>query len=121
MANDRLKKSRLRRRYHLRKKVFGTSDRPRLAVYRSNRHIYAQIIDDVAGATLISASTRGKTLRGKLTSGGNSQGAGAVGEELSRQALKVGIKCVRFDRNRFSYHGRTKALAEAARKGGLVF
>ena len=121
MENVRLKKAALRRRYHVRKKVFGTPDRPRLLVFRSNRHIYAQIIDDVAGATLASASTRTKGLRDQLPNAGNKKAAGIIGEAVAKQALGVGIKCVRFDRNRYKYHGRVRALAEAARKAGLVF
>ncbi|MHC5077223.1 MAG: 50S ribosomal protein L18 [Planctomycetota bacterium] len=111
----------LRRKYHVRKKIFGTSDRPRLSVFRSNRHIYAQIIDDVAGATLVSASTRSKNLREKLSSGNNIKTAEIIGQAIAKQALQVGIKCVCFDRNRYKYHGRIKALAEVARKAGLVF
>ena len=121
MVSERIRKAALRRKYHVRKKVFGTPDRPRLSVFRSNRHIYAQIVDDVAGATLVSASTRAKNLRDRLPSSGNIKAAQAVGEEVAKQALQVGIKCVRFDKNRYKFHGRTKALAEAARKAGLVF
>ena len=111
----------VRRKYHVRKKVSGTPDRPRLSVFRSNRHIYAQIIDDTAGATLASASTRAKTLRGQLTNAGDKKAAETVGETIAKQALGVGIKCVCFDRNRYKFHGRVKALAEAARKAGLAF
>ncbi len=121
MKNDRLKKAALRRKYHVRKKVFGTPDRPRLSVFRSNRHIYAQVIDDVAGATLASASTRTKGLQAQLPNAGNKKAAGIIGEAVAKQALGVGIKCVRFDRNRYKFHGRVKALAEGARKAGLVF
>lgn len=121
MRIDRIKRAALRRKYNVRKKVFGTSDRPRLSVFRSNRHIYAQIMDDVAGATLVSASTRAKALRDQLPRGGGKKAAQIVGEALAKQALSVGIKCVCFDRNRYKFHGRVKALAEVARKGGLVF
>ncbi len=121
MRVDRIKKAVTRRKYHVRKKVFGTPDRPRLSVFRSNRHIYAQIVDDVAGATLVSASTRAKALRDQLPGGGDKNSAKVVGEAVAKQALSVGIKCVCFDRNRYKYHGRVKALAEAARKTGLVF
>ncbi len=121
MKNDRLKKAALRRKYHVRKKVFGMPDRPRLLVFRSNRHIYAQIIDDVAGATLASASTRTKGLQDQLPNAGNTKAAEIIGEAVAKQALGVGIKCVRFDRNRYKFHGRVKALAEGARKAGLVF
>ena len=105
----------------MRKKVFGTPERPRLTVFRSNRHIYAQIIDDAAAATLAAASTRSKTLRAQVQNGGNKKAAELVGQTLAKQALQVGIKCVCFDRNRYKYHGRVKALADAARKAGLVF
>jgi len=119
-AGDR-KTAALRRKYHVRKKVLGTPERPRLSVFRSNRHVYAQIIDDVAGATLVSASTRVKALQQQLPDSGNRKAAGIVGEAIAKQALGVGIKCVCFDRNRYKYHGRVKVLAEAARKAGLVF
>ena len=121
MRIDGIKKASLRRKYHVRRKVFGTPDRPRLSIFRSNRHIYAQIIDDVAGATLVSASTGAKGLRDRLSAGGDKKAAQVVGEAIAKQALGVGIKCVCFDRNRYKFHGRVKALAEAARKTGLVF
>ena len=115
------RKAAVRRKYHVRKKVFGTSDRPRLSVFRSNRHIYAQIIDDTAGATLASASSRVKASEEQVSNGGGQKGAEAIGESIAKQALGVGIKCVCFDRNRYKFHGRVKALAEAARKAGLAF
>jgi large subunit ribosomal protein L18 len=90
-------------------------------VFRSNRHIYAQIIDDVAGVTLACSSTRAKGLRDRLPRSGSKQAAEVVGESVAKQALQVGIKCVCFDRNRYKFHGRVKALAEAAKKTGLVF
>jgi large subunit ribosomal protein L18 len=121
MRIDKIKKAALRRKYHVRKKVFGTPGRPRLSVFRSNRHIYAQIIDDVAGATLVAASTRAKCLREQLPTAADKKAAQVVGEAIAKQALGVGIKCVCFDRNRYKFHGRVKALAEAARKAGLVF
>ncbi|MCK4752049.1 MAG: 50S ribosomal protein L18 [Planctomycetes bacterium] len=121
MGISQAKKAVLRRKYHVRKKVSGTQDRPRLSVFRSNRHMYAQIIDDVAGATLVSASTRSKGLREQLPNGGDKKAAQVIGEEIAKQAMGVGIQCVCFDRNRYRYHGRVKTLAEAARKAGLVF
>jgi large subunit ribosomal protein L18 len=121
MRIDEIKRARLRRKYHVRKKVSGTPDRPRLSVFRSNRHIYAQIIDDTAGATLVSASTGAKALRDQLSNTRDKKAAQIVGEALAKQALGVGIKCVCFDRNRYKFHGRVKALAEGARKAGLVF
>ena len=120
MAIDKIKKAAQRRKYHVRKKIFGTADRPRLSVFRSNRNIYAQIIDDVAGATLVSASTRDKNLAGRVA-GGNSKAAEMVGEAIAKEAIGVGIKVVCFDKGCYKYHGRAKALAEAARKGGLTF
>jgi large subunit ribosomal protein L18 len=118
---DSIKKAIARRKYHVRKKAFGTADRPRLSVFRSNRHIYVQIIDDVAGLTLASASTQSKALKPQLTKTGNKKAAETIGEAIAKQATGVGIKCVCFDRNRYKYHGRVKALADAARKAGLVF
>ncbi|MBN2136981.1 MAG: 50S ribosomal protein L18 [Sedimentisphaerales bacterium] len=108
-----------RRRHHVRKKIFGTRERPRLSVFRSNRHVYAQIIDDTVGATLVSASTRAKGLQ--MPGTGNKKASEIIGETIAKQALGVGIKCVCFDRNRYKFHGRVKALADSARKHGLVF
>jgi len=121
VRTDKIKKAALRRKYHVRKKVFGTSDKPRLSVFRSNRHIYAQIIDDLTGATLVSASTRAKGLRDQLSRTSDKKAAEIVGQAVAKQALGVGIKCVCFDRNRYKFHGRVKTLAEAARKAGLIF
>lgn len=121
MKINRAKNAAVRRKLHVRKKIFGTPDRPRLSVFRSNRHIYAQIIDDTAGATLVSASTTAKGLREQLSTSSNAKAAEVVGEAIARQGLGVGIKCVRFDRGRCKFHGRIKALAEAAKKAGLVF
>lgn len=121
MRIDKIKRAAVRRKYNVRKRVFGTPDRPRLSVFRSNRHIYAQIMDDVAGATLASASTRTKALRDQLPQSSGKKAAQIIGEALAKQAMSVGIKCVCFDRNRYKFHGRIKALAEAARKTGLVF
>ncbi len=121
MKTEQHKKASLRRKRHVRKKVSGTPDRPRLAVFRSNRNIYAQLIDDTAGVTLVAASTQIKALRGQLPSGSNRKAAEAVGEALAKKALDVGIKCVCFDRGPYKYHGRVKSLADAARKAGLAF
>ncbi len=112
---------RLRRRYHGRKKCFGDPQRPRLNVYRSLRHMYAQIIDDESGNTLVAASTGDKSLEAECKNGGNRTAAAAVGKLLARKALEVGIHQVKFDRNGFKFHGRVKAMADAAREGGLVF
>ncbi len=121
MKTEKHQKAASRRKQHVRKKTFGTPERPRLSVFRSNRHIYAQIIDDAAGATLVATSTRAKALRDQLVKTVNKEAAAAVGEALAKKALDVGIKCVCFDRNRFRYHGRVKSLADAARKAGLAF
>ncbi len=121
MANEKTKTAAVRRKYHVRKKIFGTPDRPRLSVFRSNRHIYVQIIDDVAGVTLACASTMSKGLREQLGRGSCKKSAQAVGEAIAKAAIGVGIKCVCFDRNGYRFHGRVKALAESARKAGLVF
>ncbi|MBU1260326.1 MAG: 50S ribosomal protein L18 [Planctomycetes bacterium] len=121
MQIDRIKKARIRRKLRVHKKVLGTQDRPRLSIFRSNRHIYAQIIDDVAAVTLASAGTRSGAVQDSLKKTGNIEAAKVVGAEIAKQAMQVGIKCVKFDRNRYRYHGRVKALAEAAREAGLVF
>ena len=121
MQFDKTKKSRVRRKYRSRRKIFGTSERPRMSIFRSGRHIYVQVIDDRAGATLASASTRSKNLGAEVGYGGNSKSAAIVGTAIAKQALGVGIKCVVFDRGGYKYHGRVKSLAEAARKAGLAF
>ena len=121
MKIERSKRAALRRRHHVRKTVVGTAERPRLAVFRSNKHIYAQLIDDTAGVTLVAANTRVKGLRDQIGHGGNKKAADAVGETLAKKALDVGIKCVCFDRGPYRYHGRVKSLADAARKAGLAF
>ena len=108
--------ARLRRHRRVRGKVGGTAERPRLDVFRSSKHIYAQIIDDSTGTTLCAASTLEKGFDG---SGGNAEAATKVGKAIAEKALKKGIKQVVFDRGGFVYHGRVKALAEGAREGGL--
>ena len=120
-SNTKKMSSAKRRQYRSRKKIFGTADRPRLSVFRSSRHIYAQIVDDMAGVTLASASSMIADLRPKIGGKGNVDAAKQVGTALAKQALGVGINCVKFDRNRYRYHGRVKALADAAREAGLVF
>ena len=109
--------ARLRRHRRVRGKISGTAERPRLAVFRSSKHIYAQIIDDVAGVTLASASTMDKYFEGF---GGNIEAATKVGNAVAKKALEKGITTVVFDRGGFVSHGRVKALAEGAREGGLV-
>jgi large subunit ribosomal protein L18 len=121
MNNKSMQKAVLRRKYHTRKKIFGTPDRPRLTVFRSNKHIYAQIVDDTVGVTLASASTKAKAMHGQLANSGNKKAAEIIGEAIAKQALGVGIKCVCFDKNRYKFHGRVETLAKAARKAGLDF
>ena len=114
--------SRERRHLVIRKKVEGTKDRPRLSVYRSLNHMYAQLIDDTTGVTLAALSTASPTLKDALKgSAGNVKGAAMLGEALAAFCKTKGIAKVVFDRSGYLYHGRVKALAEAARKGGLVF
>ena len=103
------------------RKVHGTKERPRLSVYRSLKHMHAQIISDEEGKTLVSASTCEGKIRKLLKGGGNIAAAKAIGEEIAKRAISQGIKKVVFDRGDFLYHGRTKALADAARAGGLEF
>lgn len=111
----------VRRQLRVRTKLSGTAERPRLAVYRSLKHIYAQVIDDAAGQTLISASSMEPDVRSEMKSGGNMQAAELVGKRLGERALKKGITRVAFDRRHCKYHGRMRALADAARKAGLQF
>jgi len=112
---------RRRRKRHVRQRVQGSAERPRLTVFRSHKNISAQIIDDGAGKTLVSASTLDKVLREALGYGGNKSAASAVGAALAERAVENGISQVVFDRNGYAYHGRVKELADAARKGGLKF
>ena len=113
---------RAKKRNRVRKKITGTTDRPRLNVFRSIQNVYAQIVDDERGITLVAASTLTSELKEKLTDGGgNIAAAAAVGELVAKRALEAGIKRVVFDRAGYIYHGRVKALAEAARAGGLEF
>ena len=110
---------RVKRHARVRKDVFGTPEMPRLCVYRSTKNIYAQVIDDVNGTTLASASSLDKDLA--LSYGGNKEAAKAVGEKLGKVALAAGIKEVCFDRGGYLYHGRVKELADGAREAGLQF
>ena len=116
-------KEQIRQRLHerIRKKIRGSEGRPRLAVHRSQAHIYAQVIDDDAGRTLVAASSRDKDVRAKLKSGGNLAAAKEVGGLVAVRAKQKGIDKVVFDRGGFQYHGRIKALADAARAAGLKF
>jgi large subunit ribosomal protein L18 len=114
----RLNKQKLRRKYRVRRNLKGTAERPRLTIRRSNKHIYCQLVDDEAGKTLASASTRDRGLRtGKYS--GNADAAAAIGKAVAERALAEGIKLARFDRGVYKYHGRVKALADAAREAGL--
>ncbi|MEZ5418455.1 MAG: 50S ribosomal protein L18 [Vicinamibacterales bacterium] len=115
---------RQRIKYRIRKRVRGTADRPRLSVFRSVSHIYVQVIDDLSGQTLASASSVEAAVKAKLTDGasaGNVKGAGVVGETIAERLKDKGISKVVFDRNGFLYHGRVREVAEAARKAGLEF
>ena len=109
------------RHFRVRKKVSGTSEKPRLNIFRSLDHIYAQVIDDFSGSTVIAASSLDKALKGKIKSGGNIEAAKTVGSLIAKKTLDKGISQVVFDRGGYLYHGRVKALADAAREGGLKF
>jgi large subunit ribosomal protein L18 len=113
--------ARKRRHFRVRKKLFGTVERPRLNVFRSNKHIYAQLIDDTNGQTLVSASTVDPELKDQVETGGNIDAAQKVGELVAKRALEKGYKAVVFDRGGYIYHGRVQALANAAREAGLEF
>jgi large subunit ribosomal protein L18 len=112
---------RLKRRKRIRHKVVGSPQRPRLSVFRSTKNIYAQIVDDIEGKTMLSCSTVHKDIRAKIGYGGNVKAAALLGEELAKKATAKGIKKIVFDRGGYRYHGRLKALAENLRKGGLEF
>jgi large subunit ribosomal protein L18 len=110
-----------RRKWSIRARVFGTPERPRLSVFRSDKHIYAQIIDDFSGKTLVAAGSTTKEVRGEAPNGGNVAAAKQVGKAIAEKAKSAGIIKVAFDRGGRKYHGRVKALADAAREGGLSF
>ena len=120
---NKIDKNDIRRRKHVRvrKKISGTPARPRLCVFRSNTNIYAQIIDDEAGKTLVSASTLDKEVKASIENGSNKEGAAAVGKKIAERALAANINEVVFDRGGYIFHGRVAALAEAAREAGLKF
>lgn len=117
---EKLRK-RTRRHLRIRRKVIGTTERPRLSVYRSLKHIYCQIIDDIEGRTLVAASTQSPDLRSEIKYGGNVAAAEIVGKKIAEEAKNKGITKVVFDKGGYKYHGRIKALAEAARKYNLSF
>jgi len=117
-GNDMQARRRARLRFSLRRKASG---RPRLSVFRSGKHIYAQVIDDGAGRTLAAASSLDRALRENMRTGADKDAAAAVGKLVTERALAAGVSAVVFDRGSYLYHGRVKALAEAAREGGLSF
>lgn len=121
MGEKNRRLGRLRRKKHVRKKVFGTPERPRLNVFRSLRHIYAQVIDDTIGHTLVAASTLEPEIREQIVGLRKTDQARVVGKVLAARALAKGITKVVFDRAGYKYHGRVKALADGAREGGLDF
>lgn len=112
---------RLRRQRHVRKRLFGTPERPRLAVFRSSKHIYAQVVNDQTGTTLAAASTVDPEVKEQIKYGGNKAAAALVGRVVAQRARKAGIDKVCFDRRSYKYHGRVAALAQAAREAGLQF
>jgi len=114
-------RQRLRRRRRVRKPLRGTSERPRLSVCRTSKHIYAQVIDDATGKTLASASSVDREIRGSVGFGGNKQAAEVIGKAVAERAKAAGVTQVCFDRGSFKYHGRVAALADAARAAGLEF
>lgn len=121
MAKTSAREQRARRQRRIRSRVIGTSERPRLNVFRSSAHIYAQVIDDTAGHTLVAASTLDSGLRPQLSEHTKQEEAKLVGRMIAERALAAGIKQVVFDRGGFRYHGRIQALADAAREAGLSF
>ena len=121
MLTSRKVETRRIRHARVRRVVKGTAERPRLAVFRSLNHIYAQVVDDATGRTLAAADSRSPDFRGRLATGGNVAAAKVVGELVAQKAKAAGVTHVVFDRGGYQYHGRVKALAEAARAGGLVF
>ena len=122
MSTTNLRKvARVKRKARIRKRLTGTSERPRLSVFRSARHIYAQIIDDTAGTTLVAASSVESAFKEQAKFDNKKSAAGFVGKLVAQRAMEKGIKQVVFDRNGFLYHGRVKAVSEGAREAGLDF
>ena len=117
--NRKLQKIRKRRRNHVRNKLRGTADHPRLSIHRSLKHFSCQVVDDLSGKTLASASTRDKAVRGDVSTGGNCEAAAKIGKTIAEKATAAGIKAVKLDRGHNKYHGRVKAFADAARESGL--
>jgi large subunit ribosomal protein L18 len=120
MANEKTE-TREKRKRRIRKKVFGTTERPRLSVFRSAKHMYAQVVDDTSGKTLVHVSTLAKAVKGEAAEVAKSDAAKLVGKAVAAACKAKGIEKVVFDRNGFLYHGRVKALADAAREAGLQF
>ena len=121
MSKVNRREARIRKHKRVRKKVFGTNEKPRLSVFKSLQHIYVQLINDEIGITLASACTLSPEVKNQIAYGGNIKAAKLVGETMAKKALEKGIKTVVFDRGGYIYHGRVKALAEAAREAGLQF
>ena len=121
VSKESRQKSREKKHLRIRNRFSGTAERPRLAVFRSNNHMYAQVIDDVAGKTLVSASTLEKDIKSALKATDNVDAAAYIGDVVAKRAMDKGIKAVVFDRGGYIYHGKVAALAEAARKAGLEF
>ena len=115
------RKNRLKKHRRVRKKMYGTVDKPRMCVFRSAQNIYCQMVDDAAGKTILGVSTMDKAIRAQMQWGGNKKAAELLGKEMASRAQEKGIKKVVFDRGGYKFHGRIKALADAARKGGLKF
>ena len=121
VSKESRQKSREKKHLRIRNRFSGTAERPRLAVFRSNNHMYAQVIDDVAGKTLASASTLEKDIKSALKATDNVDAAAYIGDVVAKRAMEKGIKAFVFDRGGYIYHGKVAALAEAARKAGLEF
>ncbi len=117
--NREIQKKRLRRRNHVRNKLRGSADHPRLSVHRSLKHFSCQLVDDLTGTTIASVSTRDKAVRSEVANGGNCEAAAKLGTLIAEKAKAAGIEAVKLDRGHTKYHGRVKAFAEAAREGGL--
>jgi large subunit ribosomal protein L18 len=121
VSKESRSKVRAKKHMRIRNRFSGTAERPRLAVFRSNNHVYAQVIDDVAGKTLVSASTLEKDIKAELKNTDDIDAATKVGSVVAQRAMEKGIKAVVFDRGGYIYHGKVKALADAAREAGLEF
>ncbi len=119
--DSRIYRQRQRRRFRVRKRTVGTSDRPRLSVFRSHKHISCQVIDDLRAVTLASASTQDKDLADEIKYGGNKEAAAIVGKVIAERAAAAGVTKITLDRGHYQYHGRIASLADAAREGGLKF